>query len=70
MPQKGKSPNIFKAWGSNPKATLSKKGFLSKGANPKGMSMGSPTGHVSIATKWGITPKIAPNLNRGMEVPR
>jgi hypothetical protein len=66
--QKGKSPNIFKAWGSNPKATSSRKGFPSKGANPRGVPIGSPKGRVLIATKWGITPKIAPNLNRGMGV--
>jgi hypothetical protein len=66
MPQKGKNPNTFKAQGLNPKATSSRKGFPSKGANPKGMSMGSPKERVSIATKWDITPKIVPNLNRGM----
>jgi hypothetical protein len=59
MPQKGKGPNISKARGSNPKAILSRKGFPSKGANPKG--------HTSIAMKWDIIPKITPNLNQGME---
>jgi len=34
------------------------------------MLAGSPKERVSIATKWGITPKIAPNPNRGMGVPR
>jgi hypothetical protein len=67
MPQKGKGPNISKARDSNPKAILSRKGFLSKGANPREMLMASPKGHISIATKWGITPKIAPNLNWGLE---
>jgi hypothetical protein len=28
--------------------------------------MGRTKEHVSIATKWGIIPKIAPNPNRGM----
>jgi hypothetical protein len=70
MPKKGKSPNTFKARGSNPKATSSKKGFLPKGPNPKGLPMGNQKEHVSIATKWDIIPKIAPNLNSGMGVQR
>jgi hypothetical protein len=32
--------------------------------------MGNPKEHVSIAMKWGTTPKIAPNPNRGMVVLR
>jgi hypothetical protein len=67
---KGESPNTSKVQGSNPKATSSRKGFPSKGANLKGMLMGSPKGCVSIATKWGSTPKITPNLDQGMGVRR
>jgi hypothetical protein len=61
--QKGKSPNNFKAQVSKSKEISSRKGFLSKGANPRGMPMGSPKGRVLITMKWGITPKIAPNPN-------
>jgi hypothetical protein len=70
IPQKGKNPNTFKARVSNPKETSSRKGLPSKGASPRGMLMGSPKGHVSITMKWGITTKIAPNLNQGMGVLR
>jgi hypothetical protein len=34
------------------------------------MLVGGPKERVSIAMKWGITPKIAPNPNQGMEVLR
>jgi hypothetical protein len=44
IPQKWKSSNTFKARGSNPKAISLRKGFPSKGANPRGMLMGSPKG--------------------------
>jgi hypothetical protein len=70
MLQKGKNPNNFKARVSNPKQISLRKGFFSKGANPRGMLMGSPKEHVSIIMRWGITPKIAPNPNKGMGVPR
>jgi hypothetical protein len=70
IPQKGKNPNNFKARVSNPKEILSRKGFLSKGSNPRGMLMGSPKECVSIVMRWGITPKISPNPNQGMGVPR
>ncbi len=63
---KGKNPNNFRVQISSPKETSSRKGFLSKGTNPRGMLMGRTKEHVSIATKWGIIPKIAPNPNRGM----
>jgi hypothetical protein len=63
IPQKGKSPNTFKARVSNPKATSSRKGCLAKGANPRGVLMGSPKELVSIVMRWEITPKIAPNPN-------
>jgi hypothetical protein len=66
----GKFPNIFKVRGSNPKATPSRKRSLSKGADLRGMPMGSPKRRVSIAMKLGITPKIAPNLNWGVGVRR
>jgi len=39
------------------------KGPPSKGTNPRGMLMGSSKEHVSIAMKWDIIPKIAPNPN-------
>jgi len=70
IPLKGKNPNNFKAWVSNPKEISSRKGFLSKGANPRGTLVGSPKGRVSTVMKWGIIPKIAPNPNRGMGVLR
>jgi hypothetical protein len=63
IPPKGKGPNNFKARVSNPKEISSKKRFLSKGANPRGMLVGSPKECVSTTVKWGITPKIAPNPN-------
>jgi hypothetical protein len=65
-PPRGKSPNNSKAQVSNPKEILSGKGLPSKGANPRGMLMGNPKERVSIVMKWGITPRIAPNPNRGM----
>jgi len=34
------------------------------------MLVGGPKERVSTAMKWGITPKIAPNPNQGMEVLR
>jgi len=68
IPPKGKGPNNFKARVSNPKEISSRKEFLSKGANPKGMLVRSPKKHVSTSMKWGITPKIAPNPNQGMGV--
>jgi hypothetical protein len=63
---KGKSPNNSKARVLNPKEILSRKGLLSKGANPKEMLVGNPKECVSIVMKWGIIPRIAPNPNRGV----
>jgi hypothetical protein len=65
-PQKGKSPNNSKARVLNPREILSRKGLLSKGANPKEMLVGNPKECVSIVMKWGIIPRIAPNPNRGV----
>jgi hypothetical protein len=65
-PPKGKNLNNFNARGSRPKETLLRKGFLLKQTNTKGMLVRSPKEHASIATKWGITPKIVPSLNQGM----
>jgi hypothetical protein len=42
---------------------LLKRGLLSKQANLREMLVGSPKEHASIATKWGITPKIPPSPN-------
>ncbi len=67
---KGKGLNSFKVRVSNPKEISSRKGFLSKGANLRGMLVGSPKERVSTTMKWGITPKIAPNPNQGMGVLR
>jgi hypothetical protein len=39
--QKGKNPNNFKAQVSNPKESSSRRGFHSKGTNPRGMLVGS-----------------------------
>jgi hypothetical protein len=64
--QRGKGPNSFKARVLNPKEILSRKGFLSKEANPRGMPVGNPKERVSTTMKWDITPKIAPNPNQGM----
>jgi hypothetical protein len=61
-----KSSNTSKARGSSPREILSRRGLLSKGANPRGMLVGNPKERVSIAMKWGITPRIAPNPNQGM----
>jgi hypothetical protein len=69
-PQEGKNLNNFKAWVSNPKELLSRRGLLLKPTNPRGMLVGSQKECVSITMKWGITPKIAPNPNRGMGVIR
>jgi len=65
-PPRGKSPNNSKARVLNPKEILSRRGLLSKGANPKGMLVRNLKECVSIAMKWGITPRIAPNPNWGM----
>jgi hypothetical protein len=43
-----------------------KKGLLSKGANPREILEQNPKEHVSIAMKWGTTPKIVPSPNWGM----
>jgi len=64
-PQRGKNPNNSKARVLNPREILSRKGLLSKGANPREMLVGNPKERVSIVMKWGITPRIAPNPNRG-----
>jgi hypothetical protein len=65
-PQEGKNLNNFKARVSNPKEISLRRGLLLKPTNPRGMLVGSPKERVSIVMKWGITPKIAPNPNRGM----
>jgi hypothetical protein len=65
-PQIGKGLSNSKALVSNPKEISSRRGLLLKRANPKGMPVGNPKEHASIAMKWGIIPKIAPNPNRGM----
>jgi hypothetical protein len=63
---KGESLNNFKARVPNPKEISSRGGLLLKRANPRGMLVGNPRKRVSIAMKWNITPKIAPNPNYGM----
>jgi hypothetical protein len=45
---------------------LSRKGLLSKGANPREMLVENPKERVSIVMKWGIIPRIALNPNRGV----
>jgi hypothetical protein len=65
-PSRGKSPNNSKAWVLNPREILSKRGLLSKGANPRGILVGNPKERVSIVMKWDITPWIARNPNRGL----
>jgi hypothetical protein len=65
-PPRGKNPNNSKARVLNPKEILLRKGFLSKGANPREMLVRNPKERVSIVMKWGIIPRIAPNPNRGM----
>jgi hypothetical protein len=47
-----------------------KKGAPFKGSQPKGDVGGKPKEHVSIATKWGIIPKIVPSPRQGMEALR
>jgi len=54
-PPKGKNLNNSKARVSNLKEILSKRGLLSKGANPRGMLVGNPKERVSIIMKWAIT---------------
>jgi hypothetical protein len=66
IPQRGKSPNNSKVRVLNPREILSRRKFLLKGANPREMLMPNPKERVSIVMKWGITPRIAPNLNRGV----
>jgi hypothetical protein len=63
-PQRGKSSNNSKARVSNPREVLSRRGFLSKGANPREMLVRNPKKCVSIATRWGTTPKSVPRPNR------
>jgi len=62
-PPRKKNPNNSKAQVLNPKEISSRRGLLSKGANPRGMLVGNPKERVSIAMKWCITPMIAPNPN-------
>jgi hypothetical protein len=69
-PRRGKSPNNSKVQVLNLKEILSRRGLLSKRTNPRGMLVGNPKERVSIAMKWGIILKIAPNPNRGMWVLR
>ncbi len=64
-----KSLNNSKAQGSSPREILWRKGLFSKGANPREMLVGLRE-HASIATKWGITPKIVPSPKQGMEALR
>jgi hypothetical protein len=40
-PRRGKSPNNSKAWVLNPREILSRRGLLSKGANPREMLVGN-----------------------------
>jgi hypothetical protein len=61
--QRGKSPINYKVRVLNPREILLRKGLLSKGANPREMLVGNPKERVSIVMKWGIIPRIAPNLN-------
>jgi hypothetical protein len=64
--RRGKSPNNSKARVFNPREILSRRGLLLKRANPREMLVGDPREYASIVMKWGITPRIAPNPNRGM----
>jgi hypothetical protein len=43
---------------------LSRKGLLSKGANPREMLVRNRKKCVSIATRWGTIPKSVPRPNR------
>jgi hypothetical protein len=43
---------------------LWRRGLLSKGAKPREILEQNPKAHVSIATRWGITPKIVPSPKR------
>jgi hypothetical protein len=65
-PQRGRNLNNSKARVLNPREILSRRGLLSKRANPREMLVGDPREYASIVMKWGITPRIAPNPNRGM----
>jgi hypothetical protein len=55
------TPNNSKARGSNPREILWRRELFSKRASPREMLWWNPKEHVSIATKWGITPKIVPS---------
>ncbi len=66
---KGEKPKQFQSSGFKLKKILSRRGLLLKRTNLRGMLVGNPKERVSITMKWGITPKVAPNLNRGMGVP-
>jgi len=68
--QERKSLNNSKARGSSPREILWRKGFPSKGVNPKEMLVGSLREHVSTVMKWGITIKIIPSPKRGMQALR
>jgi hypothetical protein len=65
-PQRGKNLNHSKAQVLNPREILSRRGLLSKGANPREMLVGNPKECASIAMKWGTTRKNVPNPNRGV----
>jgi hypothetical protein len=64
-PNKDK-PKQFQGSGFKPKRSFVKKRAPSKGANPREILEQNPREHVSITTKWGITPKIAPSPNPGL----
>jgi hypothetical protein len=57
-------PKQIQGSGFKPKGSFVKKGAPSKGSQPREILEQNPREHVSIATKWGITPKIAPSPNR------
>jgi hypothetical protein len=60
------SPNNFKARGPNQKEVLRRRGLLSKGAKTRKILGKNPRVHVSIAMRWGITPKIVPSPKWGL----
>jgi len=63
---KGEKPKQFQGSGFKPKGNFTKKRAPFKASQPKGDASGDPREYASIVMKWGITPRIAPNPNRGM----
>ncbi len=67
---KGERPKHFQSSGFKPKGNFVKKGVPFKGSQLKGDAKGKPKEACFNCNEVGHYPKIAPNLNRGLEAQR